>query len=75
MLNLGTAMLLGLTLLGSAAPRYWKPGTTIERREHDRIECLKGTSSEASRGVVLRIDRDIVDRCMIRRGYAIRGDS
>jgi hypothetical protein len=57
---------------GCAATRYVKAGATEEQVKRDRAECLETGFGAPSLQPYPSVDRDVVDRCMAGRGYAIR---
>jgi hypothetical protein len=73
------ALALALAVLGGCAPPRWsyaKPGATPARLDQDLEACRK----EAHRPYWFallrseRVDHDVLNRCMRRKGYAARRD-
>ena len=77
MIGRGIRALLALVLLGACAERQWiyeKKGATPNRLEHDmgicRQEALDPKTFAMSPSG--RVDREVFNRCMERKGYTVR---
>jgi hypothetical protein len=57
-------------------PRYHKPGVAETQLKRDEAECAKvalGREDPARPvGAYIDVDRDVADRCMMDRGYAVQ---
>lgn len=72
-----TWLVCAVTLLAACATKQWvyeKPGMTPAKLDHDMMLCRK----EAADPQVVtlpgspRVDRTLFNRCMARKGYAVR---
>ena len=67
---------LALAAAACATPQEWiyeKPGRTTARLDHDMTACRKEALDRSS--IVLpasqRVNREVFNRCMERKGYAV----
>ena len=76
-MNRGLVGALGLTLLAGCASQHWiyeRPGLTPAKLDADLENCRR----EAHRPYWFaiwrsdRVDQDVLNRCMDRKGYAAR---
>jgi hypothetical protein len=75
----GAGAALALILLAGCAPEQWtynRPGLTPARLDRDLEECRRQAHRPAWFGLSRsgRVDQDVLNQCMERRGYTARRD-
>jgi uncharacterized lipoprotein YajG len=67
------AAVVGGCASASSTAIYEKPGVAEEQKRVDQAACARAAIDNADqRGAAyLAVDRDVVDRCMVARGYRV----
>ena len=71
------ALLWAVGVLAGCATREWiyeKPGMTPARLDNDMVTCRKEALDPRAVAIVAseRVDREVFNRCMERKGYSAR---